>query len=135
MRTITDEVYEHIVYALAGIDTYMASLPGMRSERTISCSFLSKMYFDYGWRLDTFIAAPQITERIKKVHDFLIVGAGGALQEGVVARALRFDQSAITTRFWRFIHISADLFCKGLDELGLIHNTPEGALLCAYGHQ
>ena len=87
---ITDEVYEHIVYAPCK-HTYMASLPGM-FERTISCSSLSKTYSITGWRLGYTIAAPQITERIKKVHDFLTVGAAAPLQEAV-ACALRFDQS------------------------------------------
>ena len=120
---ITDEVYEHIVYAPCK-HTYMASLPGM-FERTISCSSLSKTYSITGWRLGYTIAAPQITERIKKVHDFLTVGAAAPLQEAV-ACALRFDQSYYDEVLALYTH-KRDLFCKGLDELGLVHNTPEGA--------
>ena len=77
---ITDEVYEHIVYH-PHQHIYMASLEGMR-ERTISCSSLSKTYSITGWRLGYTIAPPEITERIKKVHDFLTVGAAAPLQEG-----------------------------------------------------
>lgn len=120
---ITDEVYEHIVYAPCK-HTYMASLPGM-FERAISCSSLSKTYSITGWRLGYTIAAPQITERIKKVHDFLTVGAAAPLQEAV-ACALRFDQSYYDEVLALYTH-KRDLFCKGLDELGLVHNTPEGA--------
>lgn len=70
---ITDEVYEHIVYA-PHQHTYFAALPGMW-ERTISCSSLSKTYSITGWRLGYTIAPAEISERIKKVHDFLTVGA------------------------------------------------------------
>ena len=65
---ITDEVYEHIVYAPYQ-HTYFATLPGMW-QRTISCSSLSKTYSITGWRLGYTIAPPEITDRIKKVHDF-----------------------------------------------------------------
>ncbi len=67
---ITDEVYEHIVYA-PHRHTYFAALPGMR-QRTISCSSLSKTYSITGWRMGYTIAPPEITDRIKKVHDFLL---------------------------------------------------------------
>jgi aspartate/methionine/tyrosine aminotransferase len=120
---ITDEVYEHIVYA-PHTHTYMASLPGM-FERTISCSSLSKTYSITGWRLGYTIAAPEVTDRIKKVHDFLTVGAAAPLQEAVVT-ALKFDQSYYDDVLALYTH-KRDLFCKGLDEIGLTHNTPEGA--------
>ena len=80
---ITDEVYEHIVYAPYK-HTYFASLPGM-FERTISCSSLSKTYSITGWRLGYCIAPENIIEQIKKVHDFLTVGAAAPLQEAAVA--------------------------------------------------
>lgn len=70
---ITDEVYEHIVYA-PNRHVYFATLPGMW-ERTISCSSLSKTYSITGWRLGYIIAPPNIIEVAKKVHDFLTVGA------------------------------------------------------------
>ena len=79
---ITDEVYEHIVYA-PHKHTYFASLPNMW-ERTISCSSLSKTYSITGWRLGYIIASPQIIDVAKKVHDFLTVGAAAPLQEAAV---------------------------------------------------
>ena len=69
---ITDEVYEHIVYA-PHTHIYFAALPDMW-ERTISCSSLSKTYSVTGWRLGYVIAPAPIIERAKKVHDFLTVG-------------------------------------------------------------
>ena len=84
---ITDEVYEHIVYA-PHKHTYFASLPNMW-ERTISCSSLSKTYSITGWRLGYIIAPPHIIDAAKKVHDFLTVGAAAPLQEAAVT-GLRF---------------------------------------------
>lgn len=84
---ITDEVYEHIVYA-PHTHTYFAALPGMW-ERTISCSSLSKTYSVTGWRLGYVIAPAPIIERAKKVHDFLTVGAAAPLQEAIIP-GLRF---------------------------------------------
>ena len=120
---ITDEVYEHIVYA-PHEHVYMATLPGM-FERTISCSSLSKTYSITGWRLGYTIAPAQITERIKKVHDFLTVGAAAPLQEAVVA-ALNFDGSYYDEVLDLYT-AKRDLFCQGLDSIGLKHNVPQGA--------
>lgn len=120
---ITDEVYEHIVYA-PHEHVYMATLPGM-FERTISCSSLSKTYSITGWRLGYTIAPAQITERIKKVHDFLTVGAAAPLQEAVVT-ALNFDDSYYDEALDLYT-AKRDLFCQGLDSIGLEHNVPQGA--------
>lgn len=120
---ITDEVYEHIVYA-PNVHTYMASLPGMW-ERTISCSSLSKTYSITGWRLGYTIASAEITDRIKKVHDFLTVGAAAPLQEAVVT-ALQFPQ-AYYDGLLELYASKRDLLCEGLDRLGIVHNVPEGA--------
>ena len=120
---ITDEVYEHIVYKPYE-HVYMASLPGM-FDRTISCSSLSKTYSITGWRLGYTIANPEITERIKKVHDFLTVGAAAPLQEAVVT-ALKFPQSYYDDMLAMYT-AKRDLFCDGLDELGLKHTKPQGA--------
>lgn len=120
---ITDEVYEHIVYA-PHEHVYMATLPGM-FERTISCSSLSKTYSITGWRLGYTIAPAQITERIKKVHDFLTVGAAAPLQEAVVT-ALNFDDSYYDEVLDLYT-AKRDLFCQGLDSIGLEHNVPHGA--------
>lgn len=120
---ITDEVYEHIVYA-PHEHIYMAALPGMR-ERTISCSSLSKTYSITGWRLGYTIAAPGITERIKKVHDFLTVGAAAPLQEAVIP-GLRFGQEYYDDLKGTYTR-KKDLFIRGLDDMGIRHTDPEGA--------
>ena len=120
---ITDEVYEHIVYA-PNTHTYIATLPGMW-ERTISCGSLSKTYSVTGWRLGYTIAAPEVTECIKKVHDFLTVGAAAPLQEAAVV-ALNFPDSYYEELLALYT-AKRDLFCAGLDAIGLAHNVPEGA--------
>lgn len=120
---ITDEVYEHIVYA-PHVHTYFATLPGMW-ERTISCSSLSKTYSITGWRLGYTIAPAEISERIKKVHDFLTVGAAAPLQEAVIP-GLRFGQGYYDDLQAKYTH-KRDLFLQGLDDLKLAHTTPEGA--------
>lgn len=120
---ITDEVYEHIVYA-PHTHTYFATQPGMW-ERTISCSSLSKTYSVTGWRLGYVIAPAPIIERAKKVHDFLTVGAAAPLQEAVIP-GLKFGQDYYDDLLQKYTH-KRDLFCKGLDDLGLVHNIPQGA--------
>ena len=120
---ITDEVYEHILYA-PHTHTYMASLPGMW-ERTISCSSLSKTYSITGWRLGYVIAPPEIIDTVKKVHDFLTVGAAAPLQEAAVT-GLKFGDD-----YYRALQAEytekRDLFLKGLDRIGIAHTVPEGA--------
>ena len=120
---ITDEVYEHIVYAPYP-HTYFASLPGMW-ERKISCSSLSKTYYITGWRLGYTIAPAEITDRIKKVHDFLTVGAAAPLQEAVIP-GLRFGREYYDELLKIYTH-KRDLFVQGLDAIGLEHTTPQGA--------
>ncbi len=84
---ITDEIYEHIVYEGAS-HIPIATLPGMR-ERTVLVNSLSKTYSVTGWRLGFVLAAPDLTDSIRKVHDFLTVGAAAPLQQaGVVALGL-----------------------------------------------
>ena len=120
---ITDEVYEHIVYA-PHRHTYFATLPGMW-ERTLSCSSLSKTYSITGWRLGYIIAPGKIIERAKKVHDFLTVGAAAPLQEAVIP-GLRFGQDYYDSLLEKYTH-KKELFLRGLDNLGIVHNDPEGA--------
>jgi aminotransferase len=120
---ITDEVYEHIVYA-PHRHVYFNSLPGM-FERTISCSSLSKTYSITGWRLGYIIAPERITEAAKKVHDFLTVGAAAPLQEAAV-RALGFPTSYYDGLLATY-SAKRELFLSGLDGLGISHNTPDGA--------
>ena len=120
---ITDEVYEHIVYA-PHKHIYFASLPGMW-ERTISCSSLSKTYSITGWRLGYIIAPPHIVDVAKKVHDFLTVGAAAPLQEAAVT-GLRFGDAYYQ---WLKDKYTAkrDLFLRGLDDIGIPHTRPQGA--------
>ena len=75
---ITDEIYEHIYYE--GEHVPLATFPGM-AERTITISGLSKTFSVTGWRVGTIVAPPDLTDAIRKVHDFLTVGAPAPLQE------------------------------------------------------
>ncbi len=120
---ITDEVYEHIVYEPYK-HTYIASLPGMR-ERTLSCSSLSKTYSITGWRIGYVIAPPEITECVKKVHDFLTVGAPHPLQEAVIP-GIKAGPEYYRGLVDLYTH-KRDLFLRGLDDIGLNHTDPQGA--------
>lgn len=120
---ITDEVYEHIVYAPYE-HTYFASLPNM-FERTISCSSLSKTYSITGWRLGYIIAPPRVINAARKVHDFLTVGAAAPLQEAAVT-ALNFPD--FYYRELRAHYTSKrKFFLDALDKAGLKYLTPNGA--------
>lgn len=120
---ITDEVYEHIVYA-PNRHVYFATLPGMW-ERTISCSSLSKTYSITGWRLGYIIAPSNIIEIAKKVHDFLTVGAAAPLQEAAVT-GLRFGDEYYDDLREKYT-AKRDLFIKGLNDIGIKHTVPQGA--------
>lgn len=120
---ITDEVYEHIVYA-PHKHIYFASLPDMW-ERTIFCSSLSKTYSITGWRLGYVIAPPHIIDTVKKVHDFLTVGAAAPLQEAAVT-GLRFGDDYYKWLQDKYTE-KHDLFLKGLDTIGIRHTVPQGA--------
>ncbi len=120
---ITDEVYEHIVYP-PHHHTYMASLPGM-FERTLSCSSLSKTYSITGWRLGYIIAAPDIIDGARKVHDFLTVGAAAPLQEAAVT-ALGFPDEYYASLQADYA-VRRDTFLAFLDRAGLHYTTPQGA--------
>jgi len=120
---ITDEVYEHILYK-PNEHTYMASLPGMK-DRTITCNSLSKTYSITGWRLGYTQANPEITERIKKVHDFLTVGAAHPLQEAAVT-GLKFGDDYYKDLQDKYTH-KRNLFLQGLDNIGIKHTVPQGA--------
>lgn len=120
---VTDEVYEHIVYE-PNCHIYMASLPEMR-ERTIVCSSLSKTYSITGWRLGYVIAAPAIADRVKKVHDFLTVGAAAPLMEAAVV-GLEFSDEYYRRLQEKYTHMK-ELFVGGLRKLGLNVTEPQGA--------
>ena len=120
---ITDEVYEHIIYK-PNKHIYMQSLPGMK-ERTIVCNSLSKTYSITGWRLGYTIANPEITDRIKKVHDFLTVGAAAPLMEAAVTGLLENDEYYANLQK-HYTH-KKELFCTGLKNLGFSFTEPQGA--------
>ena len=120
---ITDEVYEHILYEPIK-HTYMASLPGMR-ERTIMCNSLSKTYSITGWRLGYVIASPEIIDRVKKVHDFLTVGAAAPLMEACVV-GLKFGDEYYRELKAHYTHMK-NLFVGGLRDIGLQFTEPQGA--------
>jgi len=120
---ITDEVYEHIVYA-PHEHIYLASLPSM-FERTLSCSSLSKTYSITGWRLGYIIGPAEIIEVSRKVHDFLTVGAAAPLQRAAI-KGLEMDD-AYYRGLTQLYESKRALFLDGLDRLGLKYYRPQGA--------
>jgi aspartate/methionine/tyrosine aminotransferase len=120
---LTDEVYEHIVYA-PHEHVYFASLPGM-FERTLSCGSLSKTYAITGWRLGYVIGPENVIKAVRNVHDFLTVGAAAPLQEAAIT-ALQFPDSY-------YAKLRADytarrnIFLGYLNRAGLRYTPPQGA--------
>ena len=118
----TDEIYEHIVYA--GEHVPMATLPGM-AERTVAVNSLSKTYSVTGWRVGWVIAPSPLTSGIRKVHDFLTVGAAAPLQAaGAVALGLPDDYYGQLAAGYRE---RRDLLLAALAETPLRSFAPEGA--------
>jgi L-glutamine---4-(methylsulfanyl)-2-oxobutanoate aminotransferase len=123
----TDEIYEHILYPRAGAEVEhisMAQLEGMR-ERTVVVNSMSKTYSVTGWRVGYVIAPPDITNAIRKVHDFLTVGAAAPLQSaGAYALSLPQEyydklQSDYAQR--------RDMLLPVLEEAGFRTFRPDGA--------
>ncbi len=119
---VTDEVYEHMVYA-PNTHTCMASLPGMYNN-TITCNSLSKTYSITGWRLGYLVGPAEVIENAKKVHDFLTVGAASPLQEAATV-GLNFPQSYYDELLVTYTE-KRKYFLDGLDRIGLKHNVPQG---------
>jgi aminotransferase len=120
---ITDEIYEHILYD-GFTHTAIATLDGMR-ERTITINGLSKTYSVTGWRVGYAIAPAHLTASIRKVHDFLTVGAAAPLQEaGTVALAL---PASYYTELARAYQARRDLLLEGLRGAGFRCSVPGGA--------
>ena len=119
---ITDEIYEHIRYA--GGHHPIATWPGMR-ERTVTISGLSKTFSCTGWRLGYAIAPAEQSQAIRKVHDFLTVGAPAPLQAaGAVGMAFGpdyYNHIALDYRARR------DVIVHALEEAGFTFSIPEGA--------
>jgi len=120
---ITDEIYEHIIFG-ENRHLSLATLPGM-AERTITISGLSKTYSVTGWRLAYAIACERLTSAVRKVHDFLTVGAPHPLQEAGAA-ALHLPQSFYRELARTYERKGAMLF-EALNEAGLRCHAPQGA--------
>ena len=120
---VTDEVYEHIVFA-PDVHTRAASLPGAY-ERTITCNSLSKTFSITGWRIGFVIANPEVAEYIKKAHDFLTIGAAAPLQE-VICAAFTLGEDYYAEMLADYTN-RRDVFCSGLDEIGLDYTKPQGS--------
>jgi aspartate/methionine/tyrosine aminotransferase len=120
---ITDEIYEHILYDDAE-HLSMASLPGM-NEKTVTINSISKTYSVTGWRIGWAIASPEITSRIRKVHDFLTVGAPTPFQHAAV-KALNFQEDYYTALRNRYTGLRSMLF-NSLLKNGFRPYLPYGA--------
>jgi aminotransferase len=120
---LTDEVYEHIVYA-PHRHVYFATLPGM-AARTLMCSSLSKTFAITGWRLGYVNAPAAIIAQARKVHDFLTVGAAAPLQHAVVAGLTL--PSSYYEGIAREYAERRDVLLGYLDRTGLSYTRPEGA--------
>lgn len=129
---ITDEIYEHILYDGAE-HISMASLPGMR-DRTVTINSISKTYSLTGWRVGWAIASPPLTSSIRKVHDFLTVGAPHPLQEAA-AVALRMDRRYYQTLAHEYRE-RRDFLAQVLVEAGFKIYLPKGAyyMMADIGH-
>jgi aminotransferase len=120
---VTDEIYEHIYYE--GKHIPIATLNGMR-DRTITISGASKTFSVTGWRIGTILAPPRTADAIRKVHDFLTVGAPAPLQEGVAAglETLGADYYETLAREYR---ARRDVMYRALIAAGFKCESPEGA--------
>ena len=124
---ITDEIYDQIIYGEPDaplVHHSLMTIDGMR-DRTVVINGMSKSYSVTGWRVGWTIAEPAITEAIRKVHDFLTVGAAAPLQEaGAIALSLPdsyYQELADDYRARR------DLLCQALDETGFGFTVPDGS--------
>src|SRR5229473_3784697 len=120
---VTDEIYEHIYYE--GKHIPIATLDGM-AARTITISGASKTFSVTGWRIGTIVAPPDATDAIRKVHDFLTVGAPAPLQEAVAVGLETlgedyYERLALDYRARR------DLLCRALVDAGFRCTPPQGA--------
>src|SRR5207247_1172026 len=120
---VTDEIYEHIYYE--GEHIPIATLDGM-AERTITISGASKTFSVTGWRIGTIVAPPDPTDAIRKVHDFLTVGAPAPLQEAV-AVGLETLGDDYYERLAHEYRARRDLLCRALVDAGFRCTPPQGA--------
>ena len=123
LLAITDEIYEHIIYE--GEHIPMAMIPGMR-ERTVVISGLSKTFSITGWRIGTIIAPPELTSAIRKVHDFLTVGAPAPLQAACAAGMEGLGRDYYAGMAREYLE-RRDILYAGLRDAGFRCSPPEGA--------
>src|SRR5712672_1197131 len=123
----TDEIYEHIIYPRTGADIQhisMAQINGMR-ERTVIVNSMSKTYSVTGWRVGYCIASPEVTSAIRKVHDFLTVGAAAPLPAaGTYALSL---PPAYYDQLQKDYEALRDLILPELQQAGFGTFSPDGA--------
>jgi aspartate/methionine/tyrosine aminotransferase len=120
---VTDEIYEHIVYDGA-LHVPLATLDGMR-ERTVTVSGLSKTYSVTGWRIGWCLAPPDLTNAIRKVHDFLTVGAPAPLQEAAAVALELPDEYYV--KLAASYHERREFLVPILEAAGFRAFTPRGA--------
>ena len=123
VTAVTDEIYEHIVYDQAE-HVPLATLPGM-ADRTITINSLSKTFSVTGWRVGWTISPPSLTGAIRKVHDFLTVGAPAPLQQaGAIALSLHAEYyQGLAAEYGR----RRDVLLGILEPLGFTCYAPRGA--------
>jgi aminotransferase len=123
LLAITDEIYEHIVFD-GHRHTAMATLPGM-ADRTITISGISKSYSVTGWRIGWAVAPPELSDGIRRAHDFVTVGAPHPLQEAAVAALTLPDSYYVELR--EKYQAKRDLLMRALDAAGFVTFRPRGA--------
>jgi aspartate/methionine/tyrosine aminotransferase len=120
---VTDEIYEHIVYE--GRHMPIATLPEMM-DHTVTISGASKTFSATGWRVGTIVAAPAVTQAIRKVHDFLTVGAPAPLQEGVAAGLELLGPDYYEGLLFDYRERRSTI-CEGLKKAGFKCDLPAGS--------
>ncbi len=123
LLAVTDEIYEHIVFE--GQHTPMATLEGMRN-RTVVVSGLSKTFSVTGWRVGSVVAPPELSAAIRKVHDFLTVGAPSPLQEACATGLDQLGKEYYDDMIRAYLR-RRDILCDGLQASGFRCARPEGA--------
>jgi aminotransferase len=123
LLAITDEIYEHILYE--GSHVPLATLDGM-AGRTITVSGASKTFSVTGWRIGTIVAPPDLTEAIRKVHDFLTVGAPAPLQDAC-AVALEHLGHEYYESLVAGYRERRDVLFDALQSTGFLCDRPQGA--------
>ncbi|MEQ9397887.1 MAG: aminotransferase class I/II-fold pyridoxal phosphate-dependent enzyme [Longimicrobiales bacterium] len=123
LLAITDEIYEHILYE--GTHHCLATFDGMR-ERTVVVSGVSKTFSVTGWRVGTIIAPAELTGAIRKVHDFLTVGAPAPLQEACAAGMDQLERSYYTSMAEEYRE-RREVLVPALQDAGFRCAAPQGA--------